>query len=124
MNVNEKLKYVRKLLKITGETAAKAIGFDSASTIYQYENGIRPISVEALKSLAAYYKVPIGFFLDENSMTLEEYIEDKRIVDTLRDSNSKYFGYISVVHKAQQDKITPEELKEALDFIHKIRKSD
>ncbi len=93
MKLNEKIKYLRKINKLTQQEVAKAIG-TSAPNFSRYESGERNFTIEHIKKLATFFNVSITYLLDIddkeeiliNKKQFEILIEAKNVIEELEKS--------------------------------------
>lgn len=89
MELNEKVKYLRKTNKLTQEKMAKIIG-TKGSNYSRYESGEQSFTIEHIKKISSYFNVSLTYLLDDNPkeilMTEHQFkklIEAKKIIEEI-----------------------------------------
>lgn len=85
-----RLKYLRKLDKITQQELATALGI-AKSTISMYENGQREPDFETLESIADYFNVEMRSFFPSNEKPFDSppSLEEDRLLSLYRELNEE-----------------------------------
>lgn len=80
MPVDERLRYARERVSLTGVRAAELAGI-GASTLSEFEHGKRQPSLSQLQKLAEVYRRSVAFFLDEGPVVPEVVLWRQRPAD-------------------------------------------
>lgn len=118
MNFGDKIRYVREKFSLTTEQLAKLLNV-TQSYISHVENNRRQFGRDKIVVLAEKLQIPVEFFLREDVEKLEQI----KVCDKLEAlfNDERYSDYFGVVECAVQADISPEELKQAIEFIKKYK---
>ncbi|MDK7376941.1 helix-turn-helix transcriptional regulator [Peptoniphilus harei] len=108
--IGKKIKYYRKIKKITLEDLSKKI-YKSVSTISKYENGLIKIDVESLYLIAHAFDININNLL---------YIEDEYILDDSKDFLPAFFNNTAKFYSYFYDGRINKIVKSKLNIVSKI----
>lgn len=108
--IGKKIKYYRKIKKITLEDLSKKI-YKSVSTISKYENGLIKIDVESLYLIAHAFDININNLL---------YIEDEYILDDSKDFLPAFFNNTAKFYSYFYDGRINKVVKSKLNIVSKI----
>lgn len=108
--IGKKIKYYRKIKKITLEDLSKKI-YKSVSTISKYENGLIKIDVESLYLIAHAFDININNLL---------YIEDEYILDDTKDFLPAFFNNTAKFYSYFYDGRINKIVKSKLNIVSKI----
>jgi transcriptional regulator with XRE-family HTH domain len=106
-DIGKILREIRKKKGYTLEELGRRINFNY-SNLSKIERGDRHPTYELLISLSELYDVPMSYFFRE-----------KEIPKELEDSVEKWY---SVIKESEDKGYTPEELKEIIKLVEKLRK--
>ncbi|MDU5324824.1 MAG: helix-turn-helix transcriptional regulator [Peptoniphilus harei] len=110
IEIGKKIKYYRKIKKITLEDLSKKI-YKSVSTISKYENGLIKIDVESLYLIAHAFDININNLL---------YIEDEYILDDSKDFLPAFFNNTAKFYSYFYDGRINKVVKSKLNIVSKI----
>lgn len=108
--IGKKIKYYRKIKKITLEDLSKKI-YKSVSTISKYENGLIKIDVESLYLIAHAFDININNLL---------YIEDEYVLDDSKDFLPAFFNNTAKFYSYFYDGRINKVVKSKLNIVSKI----
>ena len=108
--IGKKIKYYRKIKKITLEDLSKKI-YKSVSTISKYENGLIKIDVESLYLIAHAFDININNLL---------YIEDEYVLDDSKDFLPAFFNNTAKFYSYFYDGRINKIVKSKLNIVSKI----
>jgi len=107
--------------KMTTNELAEKLGVSQPYISQIERDQDRAPSAKLIRNIADIFNVPYGFLLDDKVLTLSEYNAEQSL-DKMLDGK-RYIPYFVVVDKAIDKGISPQELEEALSFIHKMKTS-
>jgi|WetSurMetagenome_2_1015567.scaffolds.fasta_scaffold586301_1 transcriptional regulator with XRE-family HTH domain len=120
MDLHEKIRYTRGYRGRSRQELADYLGM-SVSSIGHIETGIRAVQPAVLKEISKYLDIPWEFYMDDDVQTVEEFFEDEDVKKMLKDKE-EYGGYFKLIDTAKDNDVTPEEFKECLELIRRIKK--
>lgn len=122
MELHEKISYTRQYCNKSRQELATHLGL-SVKTIAAIETGTRTVQPSVLKAVSEFLNIPLEFYVDPDVKTIEEYTATWQSKKMLKDKE-KYAGYFKLVDTAKDADADPEEFKEVLAVIRKIRSKD
>lgn len=121
MNFGGKVRYVRERFSLTTEQLARILNV-TQSYISHVENNRRQFGRDKIILMANKLSIPVEFFLREDVERLEQIKMNDKLEVIFKDE--KYSDYFEVVGHAVKAEISPEELKQAIDFIKRYKTQD
>ena len=121
MELGEKIRYTREYRDVTKEELAEYLGI-SPKTLANYESDLKPMKGAAIKAVAKYLNIPIGFYFDVKSRTIEEFCKDREL-DEFIAIREKCNGFFEVIDLAAAKDVTMEEFKAFLEMREKLAES-
>ena len=121
MDINEKIRYTREYRNVTREQLAEYLGI-AMKTLANFESGVRNMTPSMLKAVSKFLKIPIGFYFDEDSPTLEEFCQG-RSIDKFMTDYEKYKEFLMILDMAAVQEVSLEEFKAFLEMRQKIAES-
>ena len=121
MDINEKIRYTREYRNVTKEQLAEHIGI-ALKTLANFESGVRNMNPSMLKAVSKFLNVPIGFYFDEDSSSLEEFCKGRNVDQFMADYD-KYKEFFKMLDLAAVQEVSLEEFKAFLEMRQKIVES-
>lgn len=106
--VGKRIREIRKKNKDTLEDLGKKIDFNY-SNLSKIERGDRNPTLEILRSICEVYDVPLSYFLGETEEMPTEISE-------------KGAEWMSFIDEMEKRNLSPDEIKEIVDFLDKFKK--
>lgn len=117
VNINDKIRYIRKQLDLTQEEFAVKVGV-SRSFVNKIESGEKRPSIDTLESIAKIGGVTLDYFSEKAQIITDEQI--KKADPTF--NPGKFVNYAVAIDEAIDAEITPEEIREWIAIIRAHRK--
>ena len=121
MELGEKIRYTREYRNVSKEELADYLGI-AAKTLANFESDLKPMKGAAIKAVAKYLNIPIGFYFDVKSRTIEEFCKDREL-DEFVAIREKCNGFFEVIDLAAAKDVTMEEFKAFLEMREKLAES-
>lgn len=110
MTFGEKLREERKKRGLSAEELGAKIGVGQSS-ISKFETGERNPSFKTTMKIAKALGIDVGYLMNDDAKPIEHNI-----------NGDKYSGYYVALDTAIDNRITPEDLEEAVKFIARQRR--
>ncbi len=107
-NIGAKIRTLRKEHNDTQSELGKKVGY-SYGGIAKIEKGKRKPGVDLLKAIAEVYDVPLSYFFGKEQEIPKE-LEEKGV------------EWLSFINEMEERNLSPDELKQVIEFIDKFKK--